>query len=90
MSEKSSFRRLLDMTDKLCREELEEYYIISESRMNNYIDIMEKQADKVKKLEEIILATKKLIYTINEDSDGDFFICKEASDLIDNLENLIK
>lgn len=37
----------------------------------------------------VVLISLK-IFAINEDSDGDFFICKENLDLIDNLENLIK
>ena len=90
MTEKSSFKRLLESSDNRSRHELDDYYIIHKSRMDNYLSVMESQADKVKKLEEITTATKKLIYAINEDSDVDFFICKENLKLIDNLESLVK
>ena len=51
MSEvKSGFRRLLELTDKSAREELNSYYIISESRMDNYLNCLEDGAKQIAEL----------------------------------------
>lgn len=51
MSEvKSGFRRLLELTDKSAREELNSYYIISESRMDNYLNCLENGAKQIAEL----------------------------------------
>lgn len=44
------FRKLLEMSDKIAREELGDYYIISKSRMDNYIDCLEKGAKQIQDL----------------------------------------
>lgn len=44
------FRKLLEMTDKIAREELGDYYIISESRMNNYLQCLEDGAKQIQQL----------------------------------------
>ena len=50
MSEGSGFEKLLLLSDKIAREELGNYYIISESRMNNYLHCLESGADEIKNL----------------------------------------
>lgn len=44
------FRKLLEMTDKIAKEELGDYYIISESRMNNYLQCLEDGAKQIQQL----------------------------------------
>ena len=44
------FRKLLEMADKIAREELEDYYIISENRMNNYLQCLEDGAKQIQQL----------------------------------------
>lgn len=46
------FQKLLELSDKLAREELGEYYIISKSRMDNYIQCLEDGAKQIEQLKE--------------------------------------
>jgi predicted transcriptional regulator len=46
----SNFRRMIELTDKAAREEFEEYYIVSKSRMDNYISCLEQGAESIKSL----------------------------------------
>jgi len=46
----TSFRKLLEISDNAAREELGEYYIISESRMNNYLHCLESGAKELDSL----------------------------------------
>lgn len=48
------FRKLLEMSDKIAREELGNYYIISSDRMDNYIHCLEDGAAQIKHLTEEI------------------------------------
>ena len=45
------FRKLLEMSDKIAREELGDYYIINASRMDNYIQCLEDGAARIQELE---------------------------------------
>jgi hypothetical protein len=45
------FRKLLEMSDKIAREELGDYYIINSSRMDNYIQCLEDGAARIQELE---------------------------------------
>lgn len=47
MSEKSSFRNLLEMSDKIAREELGDYYIMGASRMDNLLYCLEDGATQI-------------------------------------------
>ena len=51
MSEKSSFRSLLEMSDKIAREELGDYYVMGASRMHNMLDCLESGAKQIEELE---------------------------------------
>lgn len=55
----SEFRRLLDICDKQAKEELDNYYIIKESNMNNMIDCLDQGAEKIKQLEEEVERLQK-------------------------------
>lgn len=44
------FRKLLEMTDEYLRAELDDYYIINKSKMDNYIKVMEDQAKIIRQL----------------------------------------
>lgn len=46
---------------------------------------MKNKADK-----ELVELVKKLLKVINQDDEGDFFICKEAESEIKNLEDYLK
>lgn len=48
---KSGFRKLLEISDKAAKEVLGEFYIVSESRMENYLQIMESGAEQIKSQE---------------------------------------
>ena len=62
MSEvKSGFRRLLELTDKSAREELNSYYIISESRMDNYLNCLENGAKQIAELRAQLAEAQKEI-----------------------------
>ena len=52
MSEKSSFRSLLEMLDKIAREELGDYYVMGASRMHDMLDCLEDGAKKIQELKE--------------------------------------
>lgn len=47
MSKDNGFKNLLALTDKLIRKELGSYYIITESRMNNYIKCLKDGAKEI-------------------------------------------
>ena len=47
MAEKSPFRSLLEMSDKIAREELGDYYVMGASRMRNMLDCLEEGAEKI-------------------------------------------
>ena len=49
MFKKSSFRKLIDFTDDKAREEMGDYYIVSESRMNNILHCVESGAEQIKR-----------------------------------------
>jgi len=51
-TDKSEFRKLLEFSNKAAKEVLGNYYIISESRMENYLHIMESGAEQIKSQEE--------------------------------------
>lgn len=56
----SNFRRMIELTDKAAREEFEEYYIVSKSRMDNYISCLEQGAESIKNLKaEIALYSER-------------------------------
>ena len=44
------FKKLLEMSDRIAREELGDYYIISENRMNNYLQCLEDGAKQIQQL----------------------------------------
>lgn len=50
MSDKSSFRSLLEMSDKIAREELGDYYVMGASRMHNMLDCLESGAKQIQEL----------------------------------------
>ena len=52
IGDRISFQSLLDETDKQAREALGEYYIVSKSPMDNYINCLESGAQRIKSLEE--------------------------------------
>lgn len=52
MSDKSSFRSLLEMSDKIAREELGDYYVMGASRMHNMLDCLESGAKQIQSLTE--------------------------------------
>ena len=47
-----SFKKLLDETDKTARETLGEYYIVSKSRMDNYLSCLESGSQRIRSLED--------------------------------------
>lgn len=49
--DKSSFKSLLEMSDKIAREELGDYYVIGASRMHNILDCLESGAKQIESLE---------------------------------------
>jgi hypothetical protein len=65
MTNKSSFRRLLELGDKEHRELLKGYFIISEERINNLLSCLETGAEEIKKLKEenkrLIAVNKELL-----------------------------
>lgn len=48
--ESSAFRNLLEMSDKIAREELGDYYVMSASRMHNMLDCLESGAKQIQQL----------------------------------------
>lgn len=67
MSEvKSGFRRLLELTDKSAREELNSYYIISESRMDNYLNCLENGAKQIAELRAQLAEAQKEIERLTD------------------------
>lgn len=46
------FRKLLEISDKIAKEELGDYYIISKSRMDNYIHCLESGAEQIRRLKD--------------------------------------
>jgi len=49
---KSSFKSLLEITDKYARNDLSDYYIVNTSRMNNFLHCLEDGAKKINSLTE--------------------------------------
>ena len=49
MFKKSSFRKLIDFTDDKVREEIGDYYIVSESSMDNIVHCVESGAEQIKR-----------------------------------------
>ena len=47
---KSSFKSLLEITDKYARNDLSDYYIVNTSRMNNFLQCLEDGAKKINSL----------------------------------------
>jgi len=58
---KSSFRKLTEMTDKIAREELGDYYIISSCRMENLLCCLETGSAEINKLRAGQDAANKLV-----------------------------
>jgi hypothetical protein len=75
MSEKSSFRSLLEMSDKIAREELGDYYVIGASRMHNMLDCLE---DGAKQIQELTAENERLR---KRDGNATIIIC-ETTDTI--------
>jgi hypothetical protein len=48
------FIKIIEIADKQFREELDDYYIVSKSRINNLVSCFEQQADHIKRLTKII------------------------------------
>jgi DNA-binding protein len=57
--DKYGFRKLIETTDKNCRDELDEYYIISKSRMDNIIHCLESGAKEINNTYAEVLRLKK-------------------------------
>jgi|GEM_PF-6131915 len=84
----SGFRELLETSDKIAREELGNYYIISASRMDNYLWCIESGAEKIKTLAD---EHKKLRDSLMDDAKvmSEFIMSAnemEASMLMDQAE----
>jgi hypothetical protein len=48
------FIKIIEIADKQFREELDDYYIVSKSRIDNLVSCFEQQADQIKRLTKII------------------------------------
>jgi hypothetical protein len=48
------FIKIIEIADKQFREELDDYYIVSKSRIDNLVSCFEQQADHIKRLTKII------------------------------------
>jgi hypothetical protein len=48
------FIKIIEIADKQFREEFDDYYIVSKSRINNLVSCFEQQADHIKRLTKII------------------------------------
>ena len=73
MSEKSSFRSLLEMSDKIAREELGDYYVMGASRMHNMLDCLEDGAKQIQVLTEykLSLSTELTAYMVATENQKD-------------------
>ena len=73
MSEKSSFRSLLEMSDKIAREELGDYYVMGASRMHNMLDCLEDGAKQIQVLTEykLSLSTELTAYMVAAENQKD-------------------
>ena len=60
------FRSLLELSDKAARKELGNYYVISESRMDNYIFCLEDGAKRIRHLEEENTKLRKQVIELEE------------------------
>ena len=86
MSEvKSGFRRLLELTDKSAREELNSYYIISESRMDNYLNCLEDGAKQIAELRTQLSEAQKEIERLDE---SESFLIAERDNYEEVVENV--
>jgi hypothetical protein len=74
MSEKSSFRSLLEMSDKIAREELGDYYVIGAGRMHNMLDCLE---DGAKKIQELTTENERLR---KRDGNASIYLCNPTPD----------
>ena len=73
MLEKSSFRSLLEMSDKIAREELGDYYVMGASRMHNMLDCLEDGAKQIQVLTEykLSLSTELTAYMVAAENQKD-------------------
>jgi hypothetical protein len=62
----SSFRRLLELGDQEHREALSDLYIVSESRLNNFIDCLEKGKKEIDSLRAV---NKELLEALKQAKD---------------------
>lgn len=72
MSE-SGFKKLLEFSDRAIREELkEDYYFISASRMNNYLDCLEAGAKRILELESLCEELRQRM--ISNDNEAELYL----------------
>lgn len=69
MTTKSSFRSLLEMSDKIAREELGDYYIISSTRMENYLNCLADGANQIHQLLDETSHQRKKIDNLSRELD---------------------
>ena len=89
------FRKLLEMSDKVAREELGAYYIISENRMNNYLHCLENGAEKIRELGAENQKLKDQISDLKSRLVEEFSLCVEAEpeypgELPEELRNILE
>ena len=63
-----SFRKLIDIADQQLREELDEYYIVSKSRMDNLTLCFEQQVSHIKQLTSIIAEQQEKLAIFQKDA----------------------
>jgi len=84
----SGFKKLVEISDKAAREELGNYYIVSESRINNMIQCLEEGAKQIQSLREenieMLAALEDAVYQMERVCDDceQWIGLKQAQDVI--------